>query len=254
MYKNKKYIQNALIAAINENDQQTKEFKEWSNEIVDRLTGGNFKEPLYVINQLVYDPQGLSILIDSLNSNKKQIFQHLINTIFDDSLPEVTKLIKILKLIPIDWPEIKNLPYSIRPDIENEFRRRSDIHLKKSGAGDIYRDIEALIENGFDYLSFIDIVKKNYLKTLINSYASKEEPLSLLRDNLDGIFSFSPDTTQLVKVIEHRKTNIIKSILRAIKKNYRIDVNYMINQLRDLGIQWSEFEIIERSLSADITD
>lgn len=226
-----------------------KERLDMIEEIIDAMTNGGSGRTFRAAKDTVQslDRIGEDMLEDEMHRQKASIIANLVDMFFTSDRRTLESLMQLIECSPHRITEISNLPDSIMHAVEKEFDDRSRYH----GLAKTLEDVEALSDNGFDREYLMSDLKEyklsGFVRTYgINAYSSARD----LGQDLAAMLELGVDKGELLPIVEKRKTTIMKALLVAMKNRGYHDVNLLMTALGDLGVDWSEFNAIRKSLGS----
>lgn len=236
-----------VIGLQEDYDEETQEIV---SEIVSAMTNGGsihtFEEAMELMGNL--DRDGLSLLKQQMLDEKNSVMANLVDMLFSGDSLELRAFMELLRKSPGGWPEINRLPRSLLPLAMKELHDRTRAY----GLSDSLESAEALADTGLvDLDTLVDEIRDTYLSSAIALYSdSKHDTARNLGRDLSAMIQLGADTAELKKMLDRRKKKLVVVLLVGMKSRMYQDVNHMIESLRTVGIDWTELDIIERSLSS----
>jgi hypothetical protein len=194
-------------------------------------------------------------------SNEKLIFSVIRLLEMGGNFPNLVKSLGQHKLSFIKYLLIlykKTVNELNEPYISTDLNKLGSRIQKIQAAGINWPELDSILLSiqGYNNNEKINVMEDDYMTDLIRS-AYDNSHAWVLVNRMRGLAIPNDLHQQAVNVIEKRKSEFIRDLLRWVKVDlgtYQNQVRDSIEDLRKLGINWSELDIIERSIDAQKQD
>lgn len=218
------------------------------DDVIQVLTNGSGKTLSMATSVVVgLDDVSKAALRSAMIQYKSSIMANLLDMYFiPDDKHNVDAMNRLLRTTGIEWPEVRNLPKSLEPMLERELDDRM-----QGGAAAAIDCFDALRTNGVNVAEMEKRFREEYLPRMVKDYAKDPStPSYILANDITAFSDLGVDPTLMQTVLDTRKDVLMRALLNAIKgRNYQ-DANTIVGTMRDLGIEWKELDVVERSLSS----
>jgi hypothetical protein len=211
----------------------------WKSNVIDTVE----LHKIWRLESLLYYADKINANISSvmpiIQRYKRFIIREILSQLRNTPLSDMRRLIETYNKHGIIWPELEIIKASIEADIKSNAHNDVD-------EGRIRNNInkQTYIKNLSDFIDDNSIDNPNY-------YNSERSIISNIYDLLYYANDYNitiNDLPKLNEYLEKYKTKLIINMLEFIKSGKIDMLSFYIKRLKGVGIQWSELDIINRSV------
>lgn len=236
------------------NERMMDRIREDIAEVMDAMTNttdktgrdrfGTASDAMY---DLMSNEVGLEMLEDAMREDRHWIIANLVTAFFIGDNVVLRNLIDLLEESPVNWPELRNLPNSVKHLVEEEFN-------KLLADGELADSIDAARSMAATGLWSEDELMRGIGQAYSHdpgTWLPSGKDTRTIRRNMAAMPEIGATEDQISRILDKSKSDIVRSMLVDVKKGRTGDVSMLISDLMARGKKWSELDAIGRSLSAD---
>lgn len=209
---------------------------------IDRI--GTASDAMY---DLVNNEVGLEMLEDALREDRHWVIANLVTAFFLGDNRVLRNLISLLEETPVNWPELRDLPNSVKHLVEVEFNNML-------AGGELADSIDAARSMAATGLWSEDELMREISQAYSHdpgTWLPSGKDTRTIRRNLAAMPVLGATADQVSRMLDKNKPALVRSLLVDIKKDRIQDASMLISDLMARGKNWPELDAMLHSINAD---
>lgn len=236
------------------NERMIERLRDDLAEVMDALTNTTKKtgiDRIGTASDAMYDLMnneiGLEMLEDAMQEDRHWVIANLVTAFFIGDNRLLKTLIGLLEETPVNWPELRNLPNSVKHLVEVEFNNML-------AGGELADSIDAARAMASTGLWSEDELMRDIRQAYAQdpgTWLPRDKDTRTIRRNLAVMPVLGATADQVSRMLDKNKPALVRSLLVDIKKDRIQDASMLISDLMARGKNWPELDAMLHSINAD---